>query len=67
MIYYRNIIRISLLIIFNLIISNWPTIPQVYVNGEFIGGSDITLSLFRSGELQKMFEEAGIEMATETA
>lgn len=34
--------------------SNWPTIPQVFINGEFVGGCDITLELFRSGELQKM-------------
>lgn len=34
--------------------SNWPTIPQLYVNGEFIGGSDIMLDLFNSGELAKL-------------
>ncbi|MGE8357077.1 MAG: Grx4 family monothiol glutaredoxin [Microvirgula sp.] len=34
--------------------SNWPTIPQLYVNGEFVGGSDIMTELFQSGELQKM-------------
>lgn len=33
--------------------SNWPTIPQLYVRGEFIGGSDIMLELYNSGELQK--------------
>jgi monothiol glutaredoxin len=34
--------------------SDWPTIPQLYVNGEFIGGCDITTELFHSGELQKL-------------
>jgi len=36
--------------------SNWPTIPQVYVNGKFIGGSDILMEMFQSGELQKLIE-----------
>ena len=35
--------------------SNWPTIPQLYVNGEFIGGSDIVKQLYESGELTKLF------------
>lgn len=35
--------------------SSWPTIPQLYVNGEFIGGSDIMTEMFQSGELQKLF------------
>ncbi len=34
--------------------SNWPTIPQLYVRGEFVGGSDIMMELYQSGELQKM-------------
>ena len=34
--------------------SNWPTIPQLYVNGEFIGGSDIMREMYESGELQQM-------------
>jgi monothiol glutaredoxin len=34
--------------------SNWPTIPQVYINGEFVGGSDIMIELYQSGELQEM-------------
>ncbi|ELR98710.1 Grx4 family monothiol glutaredoxin [Gloeocapsa sp. PCC 73106] len=38
--------------------SNWPTIPQVYVNGELIGGSDIMIELYQSGELQEMLEVA---------
>lgn len=35
--------------------SNWPTIPQLYVNGEFVGGADIMREMFQSGELQKVF------------
>ena len=38
--------------------SNWPTIPQVYVNGEFLGGSDILVELYQKGELQEMVEVA---------
>lgn len=38
--------------------SNWPTIPQVYVNGDFVGGSDILIELYQSGELQQMVEVA---------
>jgi monothiol glutaredoxin len=36
--------------------SNWPTIPQLYVNGEFIGGSDIMMEMYESGELQTVFK-----------
>ncbi len=38
--------------------SNWPTIPQIYVNGEFVGGSDIAIEMYQSGELQQMIEVA---------
>jgi monothiol glutaredoxin len=38
--------------------SDWPTIPQVYINGEFIGGSDIMLELYQKGELQQIVEVA---------
>ncbi len=38
--------------------ANWPTFPQLYVKGELIGGCDITLDLYQSGELQKMLKEA---------
>ena len=38
--------------------ANWPTIPQLYVNGEFIGGCDIMREMYQSGELQKMLEGA---------
>ena len=36
--------------------ARWPTIPQLYINGEFVGGSDIMQEMFQSGELQKMVE-----------
>lgn len=36
--------------------SNWPTIPQLYVNGEFVGGADIMTELYQNGELQKMLD-----------
>ncbi|AZN37593.1 Grx4 family monothiol glutaredoxin [Iodobacter ciconiae] len=36
--------------------ANWPTIPQLYIKGEFVGGSDIMKELFATGELQKMLE-----------
>jgi monothiol glutaredoxin len=39
--------------------SNWPTYPQLYVNGELVGGCDIALEMYRSGELQKVVAEAG--------
>lgn len=38
--------------------SNWPTIPQVYINGEFVGGSDIMIELYQKGDLQQMVEVA---------
>jgi len=37
--------------------ANWPTIPQLYVNGEFVGGSDIVTEMYQSGELQKLLEK----------
>jgi monothiol glutaredoxin len=40
--------------------ANWPTIPQLYVKGEFVGGCDITREMFQSGELQQMLTEKGI-------
>ena len=39
--------------------SNWPTYPQLYVNGELLGGCDIVLDMHRSGELKKVLAEAG--------
>ena len=38
--------------------SNWPTIPQLYVNGEFVGGSDIMTEMYQSGELQQLLNKA---------
>ncbi len=38
--------------------SNWPTYPQLYVNGELLGGSDIIMEMYNSGELQKVLSEA---------
>jgi len=43
--------------------SNWPTIPQLYVKGEFIGGCDIVREMFQTGELQTLFEEKGVTNA----
>ena len=37
--------------------ANWPTIPQLYVNGEFVGGSDIVTEMFQSGELQELLKK----------
>ena len=37
--------------------SQWPTIPQLYINGEFIGGSDIMLDMFENGELKQLIDE----------
>jgi len=42
--------------------SNWPTIPQLYVKGEFVGGCDITREMFQSGELQQFFTDKGIAL-----
>lgn len=40
--------------------SNWPTIPQVYIKGEFIGGCDIVREMYQAGELQALLKEKGI-------
>ncbi len=40
--------------------SNWPTIPQLYVKGEFVGGCDIVREMFQAGELQKHFQDQGV-------
>jgi monothiol glutaredoxin len=42
--------------------SNWPTIPQLYVKGEFVGGCDITREMFQAGELQQFFADKGIKV-----
>jgi monothiol glutaredoxin len=41
--------------------SNWPTIPQLYVKGELVGGCDIVTEMYQSGELESLFAEHGIE------
>jgi monothiol glutaredoxin len=43
--------------------ANWPTIPQLYVKGEFIGGSDIVREMFQAGELQELLKEKGLAPA----
>ena len=43
--------------------SDWPTIPQLYIKGEFVGGSDIMMEMYEAGELQQMVAEAGIAPA----
>ena len=44
--------------------SNWPTYPQLYVNGELVGGADITIQMFKTGELKQLIDEAGRKPAT---
>ena len=41
--------------------SNWPTIPQLYINGEFVGGADIIREMFQAGELQDLLTRNGIK------
>ncbi len=43
--------------------SNWPTIPQLYVKGEFVGGCDIVREMAESGELEQMFDDKGVAHA----
>ena len=43
--------------------SDWPTIPQLYVKGEFVGGSDIMMEMFQAGELQQLIEEKQVAKA----
>ena len=43
--------------------SDWPTIPQLYVKGEFIGGSDIMMEMYEAGELQQLFEDKQVARA----
>jgi monothiol glutaredoxin len=43
--------------------ANWPTIPQLYVKGEFIGGCDIVREMFQTGELKALFDEKGLTIA----
>ena len=43
--------------------SDWPTVPQLYVKGEFVGGSDIMMEMFQAGELQQLIEEKQVARA----
>lgn len=45
--------------------ANWPTFPQIYINGELVGGCDITVDLFQKGELQKMVKDAKAKTAAQ--
>ena len=45
--------------------TNWPTIPQLYVKGAFVGGCDITREMFQSGELAAMLTEAGVPLKSQ--
>lgn len=45
--------------------SDWPTIPQLYVEKEFVGGCDILMSMHKNGELSKLFEEKGVLVSAE--
>ncbi len=45
--------------------SNWPTVPQLYVKGEFVGGCDIITEMFQSGELETLFVEKGVQHAVQ--
>ena len=47
--------------------SNWPTLPQLYVKGEFVGGCDIVTEMTLSGELDQLFDKAGIAYDKEAA
>ncbi len=44
--------------------TQWPTIPQLYVKGEFVGGCDIVREMYESGELQQLIEEKAVELAS---
>jgi len=43
--------------------TKWPTIPQLYVKGEFVGGCDIVREMYESGELQKLLQDKGVQIA----
>src|SRR5262249_8260088 len=47
--------------------SNWPTIPQLYVKGEFVGGWDIVREMFQAGELQSLLKEKGVAANADSA
>ena len=43
--------------------ANWPTIPQLYIDGEFVGGSDIMMEMYESGELGQLLQDQGVATA----
>ncbi|MDN3567001.1 Grx4 family monothiol glutaredoxin [Paeniroseomonas aquatica] len=45
--------------------ANWPTIPQLYVQGEFVGGCDIVMEMYQAGELQTLMKDKGIAVSAE--
>ena len=47
--------------------ANWPTIPQLYVKGEFVGGCDIVREMFQAGELQTLMKDKGVSMAVKAS
>ena len=47
--------------------ASWPTIPQIYVKGEFVGGCDILREMFQAGELKDFFEEKGVSTSAQVA
>jgi monothiol glutaredoxin len=47
--------------------SNWPTIPQLYIKGEFVGGCDIVREMFQAGELQQAFKEKGVPVRADAS
>jgi monothiol glutaredoxin len=47
--------------------SDWPTIPQLYVKGEFVGGCDIVREMFQEGELQQLLDDKGVAYDKKTA
>jgi len=47
------------------VIRNWPTIPQIYIKGDFVGGCDIMVNMHQSGELEKLLEDNGLKKIEE--
>ena len=47
--------------------SDWPTIPQLYIKGEFVGGCDIVREMFEAGELAQLLDDKGVEVAAQAA
>ena len=47
--------------------ANWPTIPQLYIKGEFVGGCDIVREMYEQGELQQLLEDKGVKLKSKSA